>query len=148
MRNSPLIALTSTPPLLHLLSPVWPIILILILFTLNYIKLMWVWIWVFGLILDSMQHNILGTHVIAMGLVMVLMSRYLNGKERFSLLQSMMMMGFACIIYLLTMMSIEGASSEFMRYVNICGQTFASILLWPWLYSWLTKPRKKYHRMI
>jgi rod shape-determining protein MreD len=159
MRASPIILLFATllslvlasihlPFFIKLFYPVWPVIFIFMILSLGYAKYVWFWTWALGLILDSMQHNILGTHVISMGLVLILMSKYFNNNERVQLLQSMILMGFAAGIYSLSMMSIEGGGHSLMAYVVICGQTLASVLLWPWLYIWLLKPRKKYHKMI
>ena len=136
------------PAILQIFYPVWPIIFIFMVFTLGYGQYLWLWIWVLGLVLDSMQQQVLGTHVISLGLVLILMSNYFDGKDRFHLWQSMMMMAFANVIYLLAMMFIEGGAHDLMQYLSICGQTVASILLWPWLHTWLLKPKKKYRKMI
>lgn len=159
MRDSPFILLFAglmsvvfgaiqLPFFIQLFYPVWPVFFIFMILSLGYAKYVWFWAWSLGLILDGMQHNILGTHVISMGLVLVLMSKYFNNNERIPLLQSMILMGFAAGIYSLSIMSIEGGAHGLMVYVVICGQTLASVLLWPWLHIWLLKPRKKYHKMI
>ncbi|NDH08305.1 MAG: rod shape-determining protein MreD [Gammaproteobacteria bacterium] len=159
MKASPFILLLSAllclilisiyiPPFLQVFYPVWPVIFLFLVFALDCAKYIWFWIWALGLILDCMQHNLLGTHVISMGLVTILLHRYLYQKDSMILAESMILMGFSAVIYLLTLMCIDGVERSPFQYLAVFGQTLASILLWPWLYSWLLKPKKKYHNMI
>lgn len=159
MRGSPLVLFVAsllclilvsihTPPILYVFWPAWPVILIFMILSLGYANLVWYWIWALGLILDSMQHHILGTHIISLSLIIILLGKYFDMNQKISLLQSMIMMGFASLIYLLSIMCLEGHEYLLMQYIAIFGQTVASSLLWPWIYAWLINPRKKYRKMI
>ena len=136
------------PPLLYLFYPVWPVIFIFMVFMLDASKYVWLWIWGLGLILDVMQHNVLGTHVISMGLVTILLLRYFHHKDNMSVLDGIILMGCALVIYLLTMMYIEGVACSLYQCLLVLGQVTSSIALWPCLHVWLLKPKKTYQHII
>lgn len=90
-------------------------------------------IFLLGLFLDALLFTVMGEHAFAL----LLATWVANNKGRrfnfFPMGQQMALIGFFCLIYELTLFSINGFLGYHISFITLLGNVLTSAIIWPWM---------------